>query len=34
MNPADTGYIPDGMGDPQGDFVHRLYPSEAIWLYV
>ncbi len=30
MNPGDTGYIPDGMGDPQGDFVHRLYPSEAV----
>lgn len=30
MNPKDTGYIPDGMGDPQGDFVLRLYPPEAL----
>ncbi len=30
MHPEDTGYIPDGMGDPGGDFVHRLYPSHAL----
>ena len=30
MNPKDTGYIPEGMGDPEGDLVHRLYPAEAI----
>lgn len=30
MNPRDTGYIPDGMGDPEGDLAMRLYPPEAI----
>lgn len=30
MHPQDTGYIPEGMGDPEGDLVHRLYPPEAI----
>lgn len=30
MHPEDTGYIPDGLGDPGGDFVHRLYPGQAI----
>lgn len=30
MHPADNGYIPDGMGDPQGDFLTRLYPPQAI----
>lgn len=30
MNPEDTGFIPDGMGDPQGDMVLRLYPPEAL----
>jgi phosphoglycerate dehydrogenase-like enzyme len=30
MHPEDTGYIPDGMGDRQGDFVRRLYPPQAI----
>jgi phosphoglycerate dehydrogenase-like enzyme len=30
MNPIDTEYIPDGMGDPQGDLVTRLYPPEAL----
>ncbi len=30
MNPKDIGYIPDGMGDPNGDLVHRLYPPEAL----
>ncbi len=30
MNPKDTGYIPDGMGDPNGDLVLRLYPPEAL----
>jgi phosphoglycerate dehydrogenase-like enzyme len=28
--PADSGYSPDGWGDPRGEFVHRLYPAEAL----
>jgi phosphoglycerate dehydrogenase-like enzyme len=30
MHPEDNGYIPDGQGDPQGDFVRRLYPPQAL----
>jgi phosphoglycerate dehydrogenase-like enzyme len=30
MHPEDTGYSAEGMGDPQGDFFHRLYPIEAL----
>jgi phosphoglycerate dehydrogenase-like enzyme len=30
MRPEDTGYMPEGQGDPQGDFVHRLYPPQAL----
>ncbi|MFW5713371.1 MAG: D-2-hydroxyacid dehydrogenase [Brevefilum sp.] len=30
MHPEDKGYIPEGMGDPHGDFFDRLYPIEAI----
>lgn len=30
MNPRDTGYIPDGLGDPEGDYFHRLYPIQAL----
>ena len=30
MHPIDSGYTPDGMGDPNGDLVHRLYPAQAI----
>lgn len=30
MHPEDYGYSPEGMGDPGGDFVHRLYPVEAL----
>jgi phosphoglycerate dehydrogenase-like enzyme len=30
MQPADSGYAPEGMGDPNGDFVHRLYPAQAL----
>ena len=30
MHPADGGYTPPGTGDPQGDFLHRLYPAQAI----
>ena len=26
---ADNGYIPEGLGDPAGNLVHRLYPAEA-----
>jgi phosphoglycerate dehydrogenase-like enzyme len=30
MQPEDTGYTPEGMGDPTGDFAHRIYPAEAL----
>jgi len=30
MHPEDSGYIPEGQGDPTGDFVHRLYPAQAL----
>jgi phosphoglycerate dehydrogenase-like enzyme len=30
MQPQDFDYIPEGMGDPGGDLVHRLYPAEAL----
>jgi phosphoglycerate dehydrogenase-like enzyme len=30
MRPEDRGYIPEGMGDREGDFVRRLYPPQAI----
>jgi phosphoglycerate dehydrogenase-like enzyme len=30
MHPEDSGYVPDGMGDPNGDFFDRLYPPEAL----
>jgi phosphoglycerate dehydrogenase-like enzyme len=30
LHPEDTGYIPEGMGDPHGDFFDRLYPIEAL----
>jgi len=30
MHPRDSGYTPDGLGDPEGEFVHRLYPPEAL----
>lgn len=30
LKPEDEGYIPEGIGDPQGAFFHRLYPPEAI----
>jgi len=29
-HPEDTGYILDGLGDPGGDMVNRLYPPEAL----
>jgi phosphoglycerate dehydrogenase-like enzyme len=30
MHPEDPGYISDGLGDPQGEMVHRLYPAQAL----
>jgi phosphoglycerate dehydrogenase-like enzyme len=30
MHPEDTGYVVDGLGDPTGDLVNRLYPPQAI----
>jgi phosphoglycerate dehydrogenase-like enzyme len=30
MHPEDTGYTPEGLGDPPGDLVHRLYPPQAL----
>jgi phosphoglycerate dehydrogenase-like enzyme len=30
MHPEDHGYTPEGQGDPQGDFVRRLYPPQAL----
>ncbi|MEW6718420.1 MAG: D-2-hydroxyacid dehydrogenase [Chloroflexota bacterium] len=30
MQPTDKGYAPEGRGDPEGDFAHRLYPPEAL----
>ena len=30
MHPADSGYMPEGWGDPSGDLVLRLYPIEAL----
>jgi phosphoglycerate dehydrogenase-like enzyme len=30
MRPADAGYIPENMGDPEGDLVTRLYPAQAL----
>ena len=30
MHPEDSDYAPEGMGDPQGDLVHRLYPIQAL----
>ncbi len=30
MQPADQGYIPEGLGDPSGDLARRLYPPQAI----
>ena len=30
MDPQDAGYFPEGIGDPLGDFLMRLYPPEAL----
>ena len=28
--PSDNGYAPEGLGDPEGNYFHRLYPIEAL----
>jgi phosphoglycerate dehydrogenase-like enzyme len=30
MHPEDNGYTPEGLGDPNGDYVLRLYPPQAL----
>jgi phosphoglycerate dehydrogenase-like enzyme len=30
MHPEDTGYTIEGLGDPEGDLVNRLYPPQAL----
>lgn len=30
LHPEDTGYTLEGMGDPGGDLVNRLYPPQAL----
>ena len=30
LHPEDTGYTLEGLGDPGGDLVNRLYPPEAL----
>ena len=30
MHPDDSGYLPEGLGDPRGDLLHRLYPPQAL----
>jgi phosphoglycerate dehydrogenase-like enzyme len=30
FDPRDEGYAIDGVGDPQGDLIHRLYPPQAL----
>ena len=30
MHPEDTDYTPEGLGDPRGELVHRLYPEKAL----
>ncbi len=30
MHPADSGFSMENLGDPDGDLVHRLYPSQAL----
>jgi phosphoglycerate dehydrogenase-like enzyme len=29
-SPDEHGYLPEGLGDPTGSLVHRLYPAEAL----
>ena len=30
MHPEDFGYAPEGLGDPLGNYFHRLYPIEGL----
>jgi phosphoglycerate dehydrogenase-like enzyme len=30
LHPEDDGYVPEGLGDPKGNYFHRLYPNEAL----
>jgi phosphoglycerate dehydrogenase-like enzyme len=30
MHPEDRGYALEGTGDPEGNYVHRLYPAQAL----
>ena len=30
MQPNDTGYTQEGLGDPNGDLPHRIYPFQAL----
>jgi phosphoglycerate dehydrogenase-like enzyme len=30
MQPRDDGYTLEGIGDPEGDYLQRLYPAEAL----
>jgi phosphoglycerate dehydrogenase-like enzyme len=30
MQTRDMGYVMEGLGDPDGDFVHRIYPFQAL----
>lgn len=30
MHPEEVDYCPEGFGDPKGDYVHRLYPAQAL----
>ncbi len=30
MHPQDNGYMPEGMGDPEGNLFDRLYPIQAL----
>lgn len=30
MNPADSGYVLEGLGDPEGNLARRLYPPQAL----
>ena len=30
LHPQDRDYTPEGLGDPESDFVRRIYPSQAL----
>lgn len=34
LHPEDAGYTLDGLGDPTGDLVNRLYPPQAIYSMI